>query len=174
LCFALTWVSSFSATIRQIKLLPKPHLLPTCSNIRPLYLLCFQVKSEATSLCWDTLQRHDTKRNPIGVFECQSGGSTSQMFSLSRQWEIRREEICLDTPAGKIDPQSQKIFFAECLDPNLQQFWNHTRKGQIIHSGTGLCVDVSGVTSGQDLLLKTCNPKAESQKWTWQHYLELK
>lgn len=95
------------------------------------------------------------------------------MFSLSREWEIRREEICLDTPA-KIDPENQKIFFGECGESHLQQHWNHTRNGQIIHTATGLCVDLQGIKSGQDLLLKACNPNAESQKWTWHHYLELK
>lgn len=41
--------------------------------------LLIKVKNEASSLCLDTLQRDEKARNPIGVFHCQSGGSSAQV-----------------------------------------------------------------------------------------------
>ncbi|KAJ1358405.1 hypothetical protein KIN20_016822 [Parelaphostrongylus tenuis] len=107
-----------------------------------------RVRSER-SLCLDTLQRLENKGTVIlGVFACQEGGSASQMFSLSKQHELRRETTCVEV-GDLIRPDVYNAVLQDCREDSTVEF-KHIEGGVLQHKKRGLCLDVDGVESGGD------------------------
>uniref|UniRef100_A0A914EGR8 Ricin B lectin domain-containing protein n=1 Tax=Acrobeloides nanus TaxID=290746 RepID=A0A914EGR8_9BILA len=122
------------------------------------------VRNNGETLCLDTLQRLENKGTVIlGVFSCQLGGSSSQMFSWSNDDQLRRETTCVD-----IDPRPQpngkhKVLLRECSS-NLSKF-SHKPYGTLRHESSSLCLDVTDVNSGDDLFFAPCDETKIGQKW---------
>ncbi|WKY00836.1 hypothetical protein Q1695_015116 [Nippostrongylus brasiliensis] len=122
-------------------------------------------------LCLDTLQRLENKETVIlGVFACQSGGSSAQMFSLSKQHELRREATCVDV-GGFVRLGVHSAVLKECTDDAVQ--FEHSQGGVLRHKDRGLCLDVEGVESGGDLFFAQCDETKPSQKWNFDRYFNL-
>jgi hypothetical protein len=45
-------------------------------------------------------------------------------------------------------------------------------KNKIIHEASGLCMDVAGQSNNGHVQLKPCKDNADSQIWTFEHYLQ--
>ncbi|KHJ75532.1 ricin-type beta-trefoil lectin domain protein [Oesophagostomum dentatum] len=129
------------------------------------------VKSER-GLCLDTLQRLENKGTVVlGVYHCQEGGSSAQMFSISREHELRREATCVDI--GKpLQNGVYNVVLQECDDKNAVVF-EHEQGGQLRHKERGLCLDVEGVESGGDVLMTRCEKNKASQQWKFDKYFKL-
>ncbi|CAJ0600290.1 unnamed protein product [Cylicocyclus nassatus] len=129
------------------------------------------VKGE-NGLCLDTLQRLENKGTVVlGVFSCQEGGSSAQMFSISKEHELRREATCVDV-GSPVRHGVYKAVLQECDDKNPIEF-EHDQNGQIRHKGRGLCLDVENVSSGGDVLFARCVLDKASQLWSFDKYFEL-
>lgn len=123
-------------------------------------------------LCLDTLQRLENKETVVlGVFLCQNSGSASQMFSLSNDNQLRRETTCVNVSEEKLEGQfgAKKALLEECINTMLWDF-EHKKNGSLKHVKSGLCLDVSGLKSGDDVLFKECVEGKISQMWSFNKY----
>ncbi|MFH4980913.1 hypothetical protein AB6A40_007622 [Gnathostoma spinigerum] len=128
------------------------------------------VKNTATGLCLDTLQRLESKLTVLlGVYHCQADGSSSQMFSWSRDGELRRETTCVDVHRLGRHSEPLKADLVGCISNHIVAF-NHTKGGQLMHVFSKLCLDVDGLHSGEDILFRRCDAKKDSQKFSFSHY----
>ena len=74
-------------------------------------------------ICIDSQEIEDHDRPIIG-YECHSQGG-NQYFLLSKNYEIRREEKCLDYAPGQVHLPSQ-IRSIECHSMKGNQLWSFT------------------------------------------------
>nr|CDJ89781.1 Glycosyl transferase and Ricin B lectin domain containing protein [Haemonchus contortus] len=122
-------------------------------------------------LCLDTLQRLENKGTVIlGVFGCQEGGSSAEMFSLSKKHELRREATCVDV-GNQLRPRVYNAVLFNCEETGGPEF-EHTEGGFLRHKDRGLCLDVEGVEAGGDVTFTMCDEKKSSQKWSFDRYFE--
>ncbi|CAK5079740.1 unnamed protein product [Meloidogyne enterolobii] len=119
-------------------------------------------------LCLDTLQRLENKGIVnLGVWECQIEGSSSQAFSWSKDKQLRRETTCVDIdPINKNLKGKQKVVLKDCVKSQLIQF-EHFKGGLLRHLNSGLCLDIEGLNSGDDIYFNKCDETVESQKWVF-------
>uniref|UniRef100_A0A914YR60 Polypeptide N-acetylgalactosaminyltransferase n=1 Tax=Panagrolaimus superbus TaxID=310955 RepID=A0A914YR60_9BILA len=125
------------------------------------------VKNLQSELCLDTLQRNENKGTVIlGIFACQGGkGSEAQFFSLSKDDELRRETTCVDVQGSR----EQKAVLRECSKKHSKFKVEDKR---FVHVRTGLCLDATGLESGNDLFFAPCNASNMAQQWVFEKYLE--
>ncbi|VDM59152.1 unnamed protein product [Angiostrongylus costaricensis] len=124
------------------------------------------------SLCLDTLQRLENKGTVIlGVFACQEGGSASQMFSISKRHELRRETTCVEV-GDQLRPDVYNAVLQECREDVIVEF-QHTENGVLRHKTRGLCLDVDGVESGGDIVFVYCDETKASQRWKFDKYFKI-
>ncbi|XP_060079724.1 probable N-acetylgalactosaminyltransferase 9 [Ylistrum balloti] len=127
------------------------------------------VRNPGSNLCLDTLGKDEKVTFDVGLFSCQNGASASEVFSLSMDNELRREEGCM-TYHGQTGGHPQLV---NCNGAASQK-WKHDKNtGTIIHTQSGLCLDRDKVESGGYSLVMTCTPNKDSQKWTFEHYLDV-
>ncbi|XP_052256788.1 probable N-acetylgalactosaminyltransferase 9 isoform X2 [Dreissena polymorpha] len=124
------------------------------------------VRNPGSNLCLDTLGKDEKTVFDIGVFSCQGGASASEVFSLSKDDHLRREDGCMGT-SGK---NGDKIALSTCVDSNDQKFKHDKDKGTIVHVGSGRCLDVAEEKSGGNIRVRDCNG-GDAQKWSIEHYL---
>lgn len=123
-------------------------------------------------LCLDTLQRLENKGTVnLGVFNCQEGGSSAEMFSLSKQHELRREATCVDI-GRPLRPGVYSAILQECDEEQLVEF-EHTEGGVLRHKERSLCLSVEGVQSGGDVTFTRCDDASAEQKWRFDRYFRL-
>jgi polypeptide N-acetylgalactosaminyltransferase len=118
-------------------------------------------------MCLDTLGKDEKGSLPLGIFFCQNGVSANQVFSWSKSYELRREDLCC---AGQNSPGSQIIMY-HCSG-NTNERWNHTKSGHIVHINTGLCLDVTDVKNGEHPKLNHCNSNRPGQNWEFKNYAD--
>lgn len=124
------------------------------------------IRNPGSNLCLDTMGRDEKATFNMGLFYCQNGKSSSEVFSLTKRDEIRREEMCLDA-LGKLN---QTVSVMHCHEQRGNQEWKHNREtGTIIHSSS-LCLDRAEIKSGGDVVINKCTG-ADSQKWELENYL---
>ncbi|KAL3097479.1 hypothetical protein niasHS_003927 [Heterodera schachtii] len=122
------------------------------------------VQNTDGKLCLDTLQRLENKGTVIlGVWECQTGGSSSQAFSWSKDGELRRESTCVDVQkAFAADARSKrKAILRECSRHQISQF-EHQKDGQLKHLSSGLCLDVQSLNAGDDIYFAQCHNEKQT------------
>ncbi|XP_019635008.1 PREDICTED: polypeptide N-acetylgalactosaminyltransferase 13-like [Branchiostoma belcheri] len=93
--------------------------------------------------------------------------------SFLYNWEnhLRHEELCLVPyfpPPEEKRPAELHIDWCEGQDEKL--IWKHTRKGQIIHVQTSLCLDVP--RDKRRPILTDCTRKSRTQKWKFLKYFD--
>ncbi|KAK3108152.1 hypothetical protein FSP39_002075 [Pinctada imbricata] len=126
------------------------------------------VRNPASNLCLDTLQKDEKTIFDIGLFSCQNGASANEVFSLSLNDELRREEGCM----GFSGSDGTRIPLEPCNNSSRQK-WKHDKdSGTITHTASGMCLDKADEMSNGFVVAKKCNGK-DSQKWTFEHYLDL-
>nr|KAG5693802.1 hypothetical protein BaRGS_029432 [Batillaria attramentaria] len=81
------------------------------------------VRNPASNLCLDTLQKDEKIEFQMGMFSCQNGASANQVFSLSMNDELRREEGCLDSLGGDGD----KLTLKQCHYKKATMKWKHDK-----------------------------------------------
>ncbi|XP_052801454.1 probable N-acetylgalactosaminyltransferase 9 isoform X2 [Mya arenaria] len=126
------------------------------------------VRNPASNLCLDTMGKDEKTVFDIGVFSCQGGASASEVFSLSKKGELRREDSCCSSGGGNGD----KITLTRCFDDSKQRFTHSRETGVIKHEASGRCLDIADEQSGGFIYLRDCNGGG-SQKWEIEHYLTL-
>ncbi|KAL5006230.1 hypothetical protein ScPMuIL_015036 [Solemya velum] len=126
------------------------------------------VRNAESNMCLDTLGKDEKKTFDTGVYSCQNGASQAEVFTLSLQDEIRREESCM-TSNG--EPGST-VPFQECHGREDQKWMHNKEKELIIHKMSNLCLDRAEEGNGGSVRVKTCDD-SPSQKWTFEHYLDV-
>lgn len=71
------------------------------------------IKNDKTNLCIDTLNRHEQSAESAGLYTCEKMNHpldtiTNQLFSYTKQGQIRREESCLSVPFKYDDHMKKK------------------------------------------------------------------
>ena len=68
--------------------------------------------------------------------------------------------------------EGSPIKLAPCTG-SPEQKWKHSKEEKtLVHSKTGLCLDVTGVKNGEEPKLQKCNPNTPGQTWEFKTYLE--
>lgn len=124
-----------------------------------------EVRNPGSSFCLDTLGKDEKGSIQLGVYFCQGGVSANQVFSLSKSDELRREDLCVLSygSAGSV------VMMNHCSG-NGNEKWKHSKAGPIIHTESGLCLDVTDVKNGEFAKVNTCNPQKSGQMWEFKNY----
>ncbi|CAG5120073.1 unnamed protein product [Candidula unifasciata] len=126
------------------------------------------VRNTNSSMCLDTLQKDESTVFEMGLFSCQNGGSSSQVMSLSKNDQLRRETGCLEESSDG----GSKVSLRPCSDRSSMK-WVHDKKtGTIINQASGKCLDMGRGKNGDFVSTSICNG-SETQKWAMQHYLDM-
>lgn len=124
------------------------------------------VRNPASNLCLDTLGQDEKVSFHVGVFSCQNGISANQIFSLSLNDELRREEGC-----AQINRIGDKPIVHTCNSNNSNQKWKYFKSnGTLMHALTGACLE--STKNGQQVTTKKCSTQ-DTQKWAFEHYLDI-
>ncbi|XP_062596588.1 probable N-acetylgalactosaminyltransferase 9 isoform X2 [Saccostrea cucullata] len=127
------------------------------------------VRNPSSNLCLDTLQKDEKTVFDMGLYSCQNGASANEVFSLSINDELRREEACLS-----VISEGGHVPLEPCTG-SANQKWKHDKDKMIItgtsSSGDVLCLDKKDVKNNGLVFTEKCNNK-DSQKWTFEHYLD--
>lgn len=127
-----------------------------------------EVRNPGSSLCFDTLGKDEKGRIDLGVFFCQGGASANQVFSLSKTYELRREDLCCTGHRTAGSP----VIMEPCWGKSSQK-WNHTKNNAIVHAETGMCIDVTDVKNNEVARLNPCNDNKPGQKWEFKFYPDM-
>ncbi|XP_074658973.1 putative N-acetylgalactosaminyltransferase 9 [Tubulanus polymorphus] len=128
------------------------------------------VRNPSSNLCLDLLQRDEKLMIKVGVYACQNGASSSQIFMYNSQFsELRRERACLDTSGSR---ENQDVDLVECHRQGGHQKWvfNKESGGTLVHS-SGKCLDAFGLNSNENVIVRTCDG-SPTQQWEFQSYNE--
>jgi polypeptide N-acetylgalactosaminyltransferase len=127
------------------------------------------VRNPSSNLCLDTLNKDEKMEFALGIYSCQGGKSSAEVFSLSRANELRREEVCADSTGGA----GQTVMMRHCHGHHGNQEWKHNRtSGTIIHTTSNYCLDRADIKSGGNVIINPCTG-ADSQIWEFEHYLSI-
>lgn len=128
------------------------------------------VRNPSSSLCLDTLGKDEKTFFDIGIFACQGGKSASEIFSLSKLNELRREESCLDVRSQSPKSPGSTVSLISCHGGAGQKWTHNKMTGEIIHVHSNRCLDTANITSGGYVVVAKCNGVI-SQKWEFEHYM---
>ncbi|KAI6220089.1 Polypeptide N-acetylgalactosaminyltransferase [Aphelenchoides fujianensis] len=104
-------------------------------------------RNPETGLCIDTLQRLENK-----------GTILLGMFSLTHAGILRRETTCVNVAnAHLFEGAEKKVQLEECDIEGNQAFFEHTKSGQLKLIRLDLCLDLSNLHAGDDLLFAACD-----------------
>lgn len=115
-----------------------------------------------TNFCLDTLSGKEQGQIPLGVFYCQGGKSANQVFTLTNEGVLRREEACASV-------YNKFVYLRNC-DDSSEQKWHMNSDGNFIHDSSGLCLDATDVKSGQQMKAAACDPNSSGQKWSFEKH----
>lgn len=121
-----------------------------------------RARNAATNMCFDTLQHGEDSDYNLGVYLCHDNIFSSQLFSLSENGEIRREEVCA-TVSANYEIRMERCYLAD------SQLWRITKYGQLRNDAAELCLDAHGLEMGHTLKATKCS-LTPTQVWTWDHY----
>lgn len=140
------------------------------------------IGNPATNLCLDILNRDEEKSNPLGVYTCSFtdlNSTTNQVLSFTKSGEIRREETCATLS------DSFYVDMAKCINVKLsapekvkimkrkksKQLWSYDENSKTIKNRyNNQCLSTRNLSSGDDIIIETCNTNDLHQKWTLQNY----
>jgi hypothetical protein len=87
------------------------------------------VRNPPSSLCLDTIGRHETSSIPLAIFSCQNGASANQYLSLTKTNQLRREEACAVSLGNS--PDSLMVILYQCDSADKNQKWTHEKVKKI-------------------------------------------
>lgn len=151
-------------------------------------------KNEQSNLCLDILNHDEEKTTSLGVFSCADRPEnmyTNQVFSLTTNQEIRREETCAavsESEENDNDSASKDftVVMTKCTEPDLvgevnrrpalktkkKQQWLHSKSGDTIRNAFDphFCLSTKNLKSGDDVKVAPCDLRDVYQRWTIQTY----
>ncbi|CAF0970673.1 unnamed protein product [Adineta ricciae] len=120
-----------------------------------------------TNICIDSQEIEDTDKAVIG-YPCHGQGG-NQYFLMSKTFEIRREDKCLDYAGGHNELRKPgKITSFTCHSMQGNQMW--TYENDMLRHASGFCVELSS-TNDKDISMAPCEPTNQYQKWFWKQRL---
>ena len=100
--------------------------------------------------------------------------TSSQFFSFSREFQLRREDSCavLGENSDQIHFQGQSsiVRMIPCVKGDENQQWIHTKQGRLIHKVTNKCLDAGAGENMDDLKAGACKASTPSQIWFFDIY----
>ncbi|CAF2836945.1 unnamed protein product [Rotaria sp. Silwood2] len=117
-------------------------------------------------VCIDSQEVEDHDRPIIG-FPCHGHGG-NQYFLYSKNYEIRREEKCVDYPEGHLN-EPERILSMACHSMKGNQMWFY--ENDMIRHASGYCIELSE-TNYKDIWMTNCDPSNPFQKWSWKKRLD--
>jgi polypeptide N-acetylgalactosaminyltransferase len=120
------------------------------------------LKNNKTGFCLDTLQRDEKSTIRLGVFACQGGGSSAQLFSLTKDNQLRREMTCAEVRASDSE-KTGAVYLSECSGSSNK--WEFTDEKLMKNRDTGLCLDANELSGGDNVVAHTCDASKETQHW---------
>ena len=84
-----------------------------------------------SGLCVDTLQHDDKDTYNVGIYACHQYVTSSQFFSFSREFQLRREDSCavLGEDSDRIHGMGREIVrMIPCVKGDENQQWIHTKQ----------------------------------------------
>ncbi|CAJ0579054.1 unnamed protein product, partial [Mesorhabditis spiculigera] len=117
-------------------------------------------------MCLDTLQRDEKMPQLLGIYHCQSGGSSAQVFSYSKQNHLRRENNCARVEKGGRE-STGRVRMQPCSSGSAST-WT-VKEGQITEDGSGLCLTTKGLKAGDDVIVAACDKMDPHQLWTFRN-----
>lgn len=133
----------------------------------------------------DSQEVDDGDKSVIG-YSCHGQGG-NQYFLMSKTFEIRREDKCLDYAGGQGQlSQPGKIVSLSCHSMQGNQMWHYevwnqcsifdflstkfnflsVIQNEMIRHSSGFCVELSP-TIDKDIFMGRCDPSNNYQKWFW-------
>ncbi|CAB3402188.1 unnamed protein product [Caenorhabditis bovis] len=111
-------------------------------------------------MCTDTLQRDEKRAYLLGIFYCQGKGSPSQLMSLSKEGNLRRETSCAFVEGNHVRMRT-------CSKKStVNEKW--TFENQMLRNEkTGKCLTTADIKSGDDIIVSDCDENDEHQKWNF-------
>ncbi|ESO03689.1 hypothetical protein HELRODRAFT_112090 [Helobdella robusta] len=128
------------------------------------------VQNPATGLCLDTLGKDEKSQFNLGVFSCQGGKSSSEVFSYTKTNELRREDLCVDA-IGRADV-SVTLTFCHGHKGNQEWIYDKATK-QIKHYTLTVCLDARDLKNSDTVKLQQCDDSSITQKWTLEKELDM-
>ena len=135
-----------------------------------------RLRNEPSGLCLDTLQHDDKDTYNVGIYACHQYVTSSQFFSFSRDFQLRREDSCAILAGSAenggmgsgIEPEIVKM--VPCVKNEENQQWIHTKQGRLIHKLTNKCLDAGEGENMDDLRAGPCKASTGSQIWFFDVY----
>jgi len=150
-------------------------------------------RNPASGLCLDILNHDEEKTSSLGVYSCvdrPDDSYTNQVFSLTNNGEIRREETCAAISDERDDNTDDKndsssVVMTKCIEIDLadevrkrsvirdkkKQTWIHYRRNSVIKNAfDDTCLTTKGLKSSDDVLLAPCDSGDRHQWWVIQIY----
>jgi len=132
-----------------------------------------RLRNEPSGLCVDTLQHDDKDTYNVGIYACHQYVTSSQFFSFSREFQLRREDSCavLGEDSDRIHGMGREIVrMIPCVKGDENQQWIHTKQGRLIHKLTNKCLDAGNGENMDDLRAGPCKASTSSQIWFFDVY----
>ncbi|KAK8404121.1 hypothetical protein O3P69_000290 [Scylla paramamosain] len=132
-----------------------------------------RLRNNATKpdICFDNLQRNEKSPYNMGLYTCHSFTSSSQFMSLSKNGELRREEVCAEVPPTPGMP-TQRVRMVRCHGRRGNQEWYLTQTGHVVHKPSNKCLDRAYKQSMDDVFVADC-ANTITQQWLFDHYNSL-
>lgn len=126
-----------------------------------------EIRSKSkTNICVDSQAEDGDK--PIISYPCH-GLAGNQYFLMSKTFEIRREDKCLDYAGGQGElKKPAKILSISCHSMQGNQMW--TYENDVLRHASGFCIELSS-TNDKEIYMNTCDPTNPNQKWFWKKRL---
>lgn len=137
-----------------------------------------RVRNPESSMCLDTMQNDEKESYELGAYPCHGFVAASQFFSLSKHYEVRREDSCAEVSSfGGEATSVVRVQMVACHGNGGAQEWIHTKQGRLINKETNKCLDVRPASSsrsaeggsGADLVASPCKA-VKSQVWFFDNY----
>ena len=132
-----------------------------------------RLRNEPSGLCIDTLQHDDKDTYNVGIYACHQYVTSSQFFSFSRDFQLRREDSCAvlgDSQENLHHLGPEIVRMVPCVKDEENQQWIHTKQGRLIHKLTNKCLDTGDGENMDDLRAGACKASTGSQIWFFDVY----
>ncbi|XP_019635133.1 PREDICTED: polypeptide N-acetylgalactosaminyltransferase 13-like isoform X2 [Branchiostoma belcheri] len=128
------------------------------SQIPTSYHSLGEIRNIDSNQCVDNMARKENEK--VGIFSCHGMGG-NQVFSYTKEKELRTDDLCLDVskPGGP-------VMLFKCHHLGGNQLWEYDEKIQLLkHVNSNQCLDKPHAGSPQEPSMQPCDPGKTSQHW---------
>ncbi|XP_063964332.1 polypeptide N-acetylgalactosaminyltransferase 13-like [Lytechinus pictus] len=117
-----------------------------------------EIRNIETHKCLDNMGRKENEK--VGIFSCHGQGG-NQIFALTKQNEIKHDDLCLDASANS---HYKDVVMIKCHGKHGNQEWLYKEDAKsFVHSPSGLCLEKA--SGGKDTpSVAKCNG-SPGQQW---------